>query len=365
MDETKNNRTFLLILVGLGLLVAGIVLRPKLAEQLAPRLTAVHVAIEPAGSGVARVGRVELTEGQAFQLRAVVEARRRNGDPVYYTDASRLQIGNEEIAAERLEPWSRNDIIKLRWFTVEGKTPYVRLSPGSGIDNFRMEEFARSDWPMAWTIPGEIDAANDNHFSGGKAAAQSFGTQRYHLRFEIYAAEKDLVPIETLRSWGVSELRAEIERFPAVVVSVPGPTGPMSRVFGLTQLEPPADGDAALLSQIDELHRHGVAFSRFTLLRELVSSHNKLWQDLRWQTLSLAGDTAWRTAAGSADAGVAAGDLLRVGDRVVVLYRDAGLPQKLDPEDLAFDFERGARLSPLREIFSGDGELEHHALAAD
>ena len=364
MDENKSNRTFAYILAGVGLLVAGIVLRPKLVEQLAPRLETVYVAIEPAGSGVATVGRVELTEGQAFQLRAVVAARRRNGDPVYYTDAKSLVIGDEKIAADRLEPWSRSDIIKLRWFTVEGKTPYVKLNPGSGIDNFRMEEFARGDWPMAWTLPGEIDAANDNHFSGGKGPAQSFGTQRYHLRFEIYETERNLVPLETLRSWGVSELQTEIERFPGVVVAVPGPTAAVSRVFGLTQLEPPAEADAALLGKIDDLHRHGVAFSRFTLLRELVSSHGKTWQDLSWQTLSLAGETSWRPA-GATGAGVGSGDLLRVGDRVVVLYRDAGLPQKLDPEDLAFDVERGARLSPLRDIFSGDGELEHNALAAD
>lgn len=363
MDENKSNRTFLLILAGLGLLVAGIVLRPKLVEQLAPRLEAVYVAIEPAGSGIAQVGKIELTEGQAFQLRAVVEARRRSGDLVYYTDAKKLRIGDQDIAADQIEPWSRNDFIKLRWFTVEGKTPYVRLSPGSGIDAFRMEEFARVDWPMAWTLPGEIDAANDNHYSGDKGPPQSFGTQRYHLRFEIYAAEKDLVPTETLRSWGVSELKQEINRFPTVVVSVPGPTAPVTRIFGLTQLEPPTETDAALQSQIDDLHRHGVAFSRFTLLQELVSSHGKLWQNLGWQILSLDGGTAWRQD--KAGAGVGAGDLLRVGDRVVVLFRDAGSPGKLDPEDLAFDFERGARLSPLREIFSGDGELEHSALAVD
>ncbi len=49
---------------------------------------------------------------------------------------------------------------------------------------------------------------------------------------------------------------------------------------------------------------------------------------------------------------------------MVVLYRDAGEPGKLDPADLAFDFERGLRLGELKDFFSGEGDLEQTALGA-
>ena len=54
---------------------------------------------------------------------------------------------------------------------------------------------------------------------------------------------------------------------------------------------------------------------------------------------------------------VAPGDLVQSGERTVVLARDAGLPGRLDPADLALDFARGAKLLPLTAIFTGDGGL--------
>ena len=37
---------------------------------------------------------------------------------------------------------------------------------GQGVGGFELQEFLRSDWPLSWSVPGEIDAA-----IGGKAAA--------------------------------------------------------------------------------------------------------------------------------------------------------------------------------------------------
>jgi len=364
LEQAQSSRTFLYILAAVCVLVLGIIMRPKIAEQLAPKLEAVYVAIEPEGSDLATVGRVELVQGQTFTLRAVLEAQTRKGEKVYYTDAKRLKLGNEEIQGNRLERFSRSGIVKLRWFTIEGTVPFLKLEPKSGIQGFRMEEFARPDWPMAWSIPGELDAANDNHYAGDEQKpTQSFGTQRYHVRFETYEQERALVPIETLRSWGVGELKKEIDRFPTAVVSVPGPAGLVSKLQGLSQLEPPAEAGPELLRQIDDLTSHGLAFSRFTLLRDLAAAHGRRWQDLQWRTLSLDGTTLW-SAPDAEPTAVGPGDLLRAGNRVVVLYRDAGEPGKLDPADLAFDFERGLRLGELKDFFSGEGDLEQTALGA-
>ena len=50
--------------------------------------------------------------------------------------------------------------------------------------------------------------------------------------------------------------------------------------------------------------------------------------------------------------------MLRVGDRVVVLWRDAGNDGVLSYDDLAFDYVHGASVRALGEVFSGDGEVE-------
>jgi hypothetical protein len=57
-------------------------------------------------------------------------------------------------------------------------------------------------------------------------------------------------------------------------------------------------------------------------------------------------------------AGVAAGDLLRVGNRVVVVYRDDGTPGRLDGADLCFDYLEGPAVERLESVFSVGGLVE-------
>ena len=48
---------------------------------------------------------------------------------------------------------------------------------------------------------------------------------------------------------------------------------------------------------------------------------------------------------------------MRAGDRVVVLYSDAGVAGRLDGADLVFDVDRGLRIEPLDRIFVGEQGL--------
>ena len=244
--------------------------------------------------------------------------------------------------------WKRSRPVKVRWFTVEGRRPYVELPP-DGIGAFELQEFLRSDWPLSWSVPGEIDAANDNHLTiDSPEKAQRFGTQRYHVRIELYSEEDALIPVEVIRSWGISELKQEIDRFPTVSLMLPSPAGPASRVFGLTQLEPPPGAGPELLQQIEELADHHVAFSRLTLLRDQIRTAGRRLEDLEWIDVDLAGDARWGEQASP-------GDLLRVGDRVVVLYQDRGTPGLVDYADLCFDFVRGISVRALSDVFVGSG----------
>ena len=56
-------------------------------------------------------------------------------------------------------------------------------------------------------------------------------------------------------------------------------------------------------------------------------------------------------------AGVAAGDLLQGGSRIVVLFRDQGEPGRLDRADLVFDYFKGARVRRLDDVFHEEGGL--------
>lgn len=338
-----------------GLAIAGLWFYPRLEEQLRPELVQAWVAIEVEGSGVADIGRVEIAAGTPFLLRAVVEARGRDGSPIYYTEATRLRRQGVEVPAEALRPWDRGRRVQMLWFTVEGGSPYLEVGSAEELDRFNLHENYRNDWPITWTVPGRLDPARtinrDLLYAEGQDA---IGTQRYHLRVEIFANEKALVPEQRLKSWGAEDVAAHVADFPTVVASLPGVLGPPSAVFGLTQLEPAANLDGTVSARIFELDRQQLSFSRLLLLRRMLDVAGRNAADLQWQSVDLATGMSWDQ--------LRPGDLLQVLDRIVVLYQDRGTLGILDGQDLCFDFARGAAVRPLEQVFSG-GEAEWSPIA--
>lgn len=337
-------------------------LRPEVEDTFAPVPVAAWVGIEVVGDGdppgTAVVGPVELEEGQAFRLHAVVGADRRDGERVYYTEADRLRLHGEEISADRILTWDRLRTVKLRWYSVEGRWPFLPLEAERGIAAFEMQEFLRSDWPLAWSVPGEINAANDDHLEPDRRGGrQTFGTQRFQVRFQLYTLPDDLVPSLHIKSWGAAELKENVEEFPTVTVALQGPLQQASRVFGLTQLEPDESVSEEhlprLLGQIDELSEHDVAFSRLTILRDHVRAAGLSFEDLTWNLLELDGSVSWGV---DGETPVGPGDLVRVGDRIVVLYQDRGEPGVVDYGDLCFDFVQGPEVRSLGDVFGSEDD---------
>ena len=82
------------------------------------------------------------------------------------------------------------------------------------------------------------------------------------------------------------------------------------------------------------------------------------WENLDWREIDLEDGPEW-----SPGSGVEPGALLRVGERVVVLFENRGDP-RLDYEDLCFDYDEGAEVEPLRRVFSGQGLVELAALTS-
>lgn len=346
----KDRRLLWIVLAVLVVGVAALLLTPKVQETLGPQPSSALVAIEPEGSGVAEVGVVRLEAEAPFRLHAVMVAEDRDGNAVYYTEAPALRIGGEDVPAEALLQWSGRLEAKVRWFTVEGTVPYVELDPGQDLSRFKLTEIFRPQWPNAWSIPGRLEPANDDSFARqGARRDNPFGTQRYHVRIELFGRENRLVPEERFQSPGADAARDEPATFPTVIASLPGDLGPPSEVFGLTQIQPPAEGaDPSLNQRLRELTGARLAFSQVTVLDAFLRGVDRNVETLTWTRVDLEAGTPWPEP----------GSLVRVGDRVVVLFEDAGEAGVLDRQDLCFDYALGAMVRPLSAVYSGGGEVE-------
>ena len=72
------------------------------------------------------------------------------------------------------------------------------------------------------------------------------------------------------------------------------------------------------------------------------------WEDVPWTGVELDGSRQWPQP----------GDLLRAGPRLVMFLKDEGVEGWLDYDDLCLDFDRGAAIRRLGEIFTGQGVVE-------
>lgn len=351
------------ILWSVGAVVSVVVLAfalwPSAKESLAPAPVAAHAAVLPAGAEVAVVGPVEIDAGGEFTLHAVLEARDRGGETVYYTEAPALEIDGERVPDGALRRWDRPRALKVFWFTVEGFTPYVEIEEAAHLDRFHFTEFFRPEWPSAWTVQGRLDPKFSEALAREEVTAgdRAFGTQRFQVRIEMFADEDALTAEERFVSLGADALPDAVDRFPTVYAALPGAAGPASLAFGLTQLEPPPSPEPALTERLRELARQRLAFSRVPLVRQVIRAGGQSRAGLDWTSVDLAAGPEWADDGGGAGA-VGMGDLVRAGPRVVVLYRDRGTPGRLDRGDLCFDYERGASVRALSEVFTGEGLVE-------
>lgn len=356
-----SQRALLTIIVGVLVLalVTLFFLVPRVQERLAPVPQRAWVAIEVGDSGVAELGPVSVEAATPFRLHAVLEAEARDGRTVYLTEARALRVDGETVEAPAVRRYALTGEPRLLWFTVEGNVPYLVLEPGQGVERFRMQEFFRPEWGRAWAVDGVLESHHDAQLesAGSRAKRRSFGTQSYQVWVEIFPAEGGVVPDERFKSPGVDALRERPETFATVRSRLEGRLGVASTVFGLTQIEPPPGAPVELLESLSELADEGLAFTRLTVLRDHLRSAGVTLDELVWRRIDLESGPPWREDA------VAAGDLLRVGARIVVLVSDAGQAGRLDREDLCFDFEQGAVSRPLGEVFVGSGEVEWASLA--
>lgn len=377
-----NERRWVLWIV-LAVMVIGlavVLLAPKVEQVLEPQPRRALVAIERSGSGIAVVGPVDVEAGEAFTLHAVLEAEDRSGETIYFTEAPSLRIEGAEISGASLRPWDGARTARVLWFSIEGPASYYELAAPDQISRFQMIEFFHPEWPSGWQVRGRLDPRFDEGVTGGDRGADEskarpeadgletgFGTQRYHVRIELFAQEDDVLPVESFRSESAERALAAPETYPTASVALPGPLGNVSRYFGVTQigLDESYEGSVPTewTSQITTWTRQKLAFSRLSLIAEVLRSADRTLDDLEWQLVNADGEVPWRSleddgVSDQGTEGVEPGDLLRAGSRIVFLYQDRGIVGRLDRDDLCFDFDRGAIVRPLGAVFIGSGDLE-------
>lgn len=333
---------------------------PSWTEPFRPRLLAAWVAVLPEGATVARDGRHELEAGRPFRLFAVVEAEAFGGERIYYSDAPALALGGREIAKESIRPWPADRRALVRWLTVEGFAPYLQVASVADYERYRLVENFHPEWGSGWSIAGSVDPRLALLEAGSPLRPLPFGTQRYAARVELFDAEGALTPTARWSSPGAEVAMAEPGRLPTIVAALPEPLAGISVSFGRTQLAPAPELPAELGARLSELASRELAFEGPALLAAHLAAAGVAADELEFRTVMLGADgPRWGEEVG-------AGDLLRAGDRIVVLYRDVDGGGRLDPADLVFDTHRGLRVLPASAVFESDGgelRLDHARLA--
>jgi hypothetical protein len=353
-DHSK--RVWLVVVLAVAGLVA-VRFWDSIAAPFRDTPVAAFVALLPAGESVARDGHHRLDAGARFRLFAVLEARTLTGATVWYTEAPALRLGGREVPGDRLRRWPESGrLARVRWWTVEGFAPYLQVATADDLERFRLPGNFHPDWGSGWSIDGVVDPRNALLEPGSPLRPLPFGTQRWQVRIEIYAQRTAITPEERLASPGGDELLAGSALPTTLVAALPAPLARLSEVFGVTQVEAAPGLAGAIGARIDDWRKRDLAFERAALLREHLVAAGVDPAGLTWRPLDLdAGPPPWRADAGGE--GVAAGDLVQGGGRIVVLFRDQGEAGRLDRADLVFDYFKGARVRRLDDVFREEGGL--------
>ena len=340
------------IALGLVLAVGAFFLLGTAQEELQPTPLRALVAIEAAESGVARLGPVEVAPGGRYTLHAVLEADSWQGDRVYYTEAEALHLPDGPVDPDRLRTWSSRDEVRVLWFSIEGAKPYQEIGAADDLDAFEFREFFLPDWPRTWSVSGLWGGTSAGVTLPEGVDGLPFGTRRFHVRIEVFGPESEIRPRERFQSWTAAELRDHLDLVPTVSSRLEGTLGPASSAFGLSQFEKAPGAEPEVMEALAAWRKRKLGFSRLTVIRASLDAAGIDPEALRWEEIEINGEVDWG----------APGDLLRAGERWVLTYEDRGVPGMLDDDDLCFDFDKGAAVRRLGDIFVGEGLVERARL---
>jgi len=352
MSEERESRRIWWIAGGILAAILAWRFVPTLENPLAPKPVAAYVALLVDGATAASDGPHRIEAGKAFRLFAVLEAHDWRSGTIWYTEAPALRLGGRAIPAASLRRWPASRRLSVRWLTVEGFAPYLEVGKAADLERFTFVEQFHPEWGSGWSADGVVDPKNALLPADSPLRPLAFGTQRYAVRIELFADERALTPEARWSSPAAGATSADAPAGVALVAALPRPLATVSAALGRTQLEPSPALDEETAKRLVVLHERSAAFVATRLWAEHLAESKRSAESLVWRPVDVAaGDLVW-------DRDVATGDLLQAGERLVILFRDAGSPARLDPADLVFDAARGLRILRLDEVFRGEGGLQ-------
>ena len=223
------------------------------------------------------------------------------------------------------------------------------MSTPEDLERVTYREIFQADWPQAWAVPGSVAPSVENFLPGleSRRVSARFGTQRFHVRIEILPSETAMLPTMRLRSSGREELENDPEQVTSVTATLVWPLESLSGAFGLPQIEPAPEAADALVSELRQRMSSGLSFSRLGLLRRWLADSGVRWESLEWRPIEINGEAEWSR-----------GSPVRAGSKVTFLFEDRGAAGRIDSADLCLDFDKGATVRTLEEIFVGEGLIE-------
>jgi hypothetical protein len=351
VSEARESRRVWWIAGGALALLVALRFLPEIENPFAPEPVAAHVALLAEGEVVARDGAHELAAGRPFRLFAVLEAKDWRGDTIWFSPAPALEIHGRAIAADSLRPWPEDPLVRVLWFTVEGAPAYVEVASAADLARLRFEESFHPEWGGNWVVDGRIDPRLVLRDPDSPLRPLPFGTQRFAVRIEFFAAEGALTPSRRALAPPAEAVLTDRGLGTRVLASLPPPLARLSAAFGRPELDPRPGLDDETAQRLDRLVEDGIVYVRADLLAAHLAGAGTTAAELSWREIDLAVERPkWGTAAGP-------GDLLQAGPRVVVLFRDGGEAGRLDPADLVFDLWQGLRIRRIDEIFRGEEGL--------
>jgi hypothetical protein len=325
---------------------------PGWKRSLEPRPAAAYVALLADGDAVATDGPHRLEAGRPFRLFAVLEAKAVTGGTVWYSDAPALRLGGRDVPRGSLRRWPAGRIARVRWFTVDGSRPFLDVASAADLDHLRFVESFHPDWGSGWSVPGVVDPQLALIEPEDHLRPLGFGTERWAVRIELYGTPAALTPSARASSPGAERVLDDPKPVTSLVATLPGPLGVVSAAFGEPVVKPGPTIDPEARGRIDSWLARGLVIEGDRLLARYLDALGISAEKLAFHDVELGPDgPRWGTD-------VRPGDFLRAGERLVILDRDRGVPGRLDPEDVVFSFEDGARDVVLSRLFAPvDGRL--------